>query len=235
MVSPRRAGVISPAGRLDDRFMVGPPGHATGAGPAAMAGLTGNQRVWKGTPVVGQPPNPPIGPTAPQGARAGVRARAAAALVTPWPASPERLASLRNEPAARGSRARPRHARAGSPWRGKLKMGFLIVFPLLLAWALLPASAKPGAGRPFGQDRTASAAPAPDTVRLASLVNAERSRRGLPTLSVLPRLSGLAGAQSARMAAARRVSASPGWPRPSSRPPPGRSRPLRGQRRGGPP
>jgi uncharacterized protein YkwD len=44
-------------------------------------------------------------------------------------------------------------------------MGFLIVFPLLLAWALLPASAKPGAGRPFGQDRTASAAPAPDTVR----------------------------------------------------------------------
>ena len=79
---------------------------------------------------------------------------------------------------------------------------------LLLAWALLPASAKPGAGRPFGQDRT-SAAPAPDTVRLASLVNAERSRRGLPTLSVLPRLSKLAGAQSARMAAARRLSASP--------------------------
>jgi uncharacterized protein YkwD len=89
-------------------------------------------------------------------------------------------------------------------------MGFLIVFPLLLAWALLPASAKPGAGRPFGQDRTASAAPAPDAVRLASLVNAERSRRGLPTLSVLPRLSGLAGAQSARMAAAGRLSASSG-------------------------
>jgi uncharacterized protein YkwD len=89
-------------------------------------------------------------------------------------------------------------------------MGFLIVFPLLLAWALLPASAKPGAGRPFGQDRTAAAAPAPDTVRLASLVNAERSRRGLPALSVVPRLSSLAGAQSARMAAARRLSASPG-------------------------
>jgi hypothetical protein len=30
-VSPRRAGVISPAGRLDDRFMVGPRDHATGA------------------------------------------------------------------------------------------------------------------------------------------------------------------------------------------------------------
>jgi uncharacterized protein YkwD len=41
-------------------------------------------------------------------------------------------------------------------------MGFLIVFPLLLAWALLPAGAKPGGGRPLGQDRTASAAPAPD-------------------------------------------------------------------------
>src|SRR5918993_1613389 len=61
MVSPRRAGVISPAGRLDDRFMVGPPGHATGAGPAACAGLTGNLRVWKGTPVVGHPPIPQLG------------------------------------------------------------------------------------------------------------------------------------------------------------------------------
>jgi uncharacterized protein YkwD len=89
-------------------------------------------------------------------------------------------------------------------------MAGLIVVPLLLAWALLPASAKPGAGRSFGQDRTAAAAPAPDAVRLASLVNAERSRRGLPALSVLPRLSSLAGAQSARMAAARRLSSSPG-------------------------
>jgi len=89
-------------------------------------------------------------------------------------------------------------------------MAFLIVFPLLLAWALLPASAKPGAGRPFGQDRTAAAAPAPDSVRLAGLVNAERVHRGLPALSLLPRLSTLAGAQSARMAAAGRLSASPG-------------------------
>jgi uncharacterized protein YkwD len=89
-------------------------------------------------------------------------------------------------------------------------MAGLIVIPLLLAWALLPASAKPGAGRPFGQDRAAAAAPAPDAVRLASLVNAERSHRGLPALTVLPRLSTLAGAQSARMAAARRLSASPG-------------------------
>jgi uncharacterized protein YkwD len=93
---------------------------------------------------------------------------------------------------------------------GNLRMGFLIVFPLLLAWALLPAGAKPGAGRPVGQDRAASAAPAPDTVRLASLVNAERSRRGLPALRVVPRLSALAGAQSARMAAARRLSSSAG-------------------------
>jgi uncharacterized protein YkwD len=116
---------------------------------------------------------------------------------------------LRNEPGS-GSRARPRHARAGSPWVGHLRMAFLIVFPLLLAWALLPASAKPGAGRPFGQDRAASAAPAPDAVGLASLVNAERSRHGLPTLSAVPRLSALAGAQSTRMASARRLSSSAG-------------------------
>jgi uncharacterized protein YkwD len=88
-------------------------------------------------------------------------------------------------------------------------MAGLIVIPLLLAWALLPASAKPGAGRLLGQDRAAAAAPAPDAVRLASLVNAERSHRGLPALAVLPRLSTLAGAHSARMAAARRLSASP--------------------------
>ena len=117
---------------------------------------------------------------------------------------------MRNRPAGTGSRARPRHARAGSPWVGNLRTGFLIVFPLLLAWALLPASAKPGAGRPVGQDRAASAAPAPDTVRLASLVNAERSRHGLPALRVVPRLSALAGVQSARMAAARRLSSSVG-------------------------
>jgi uncharacterized protein YkwD len=116
---------------------------------------------------------------------------------------------LRNEPGS-GSRARPRHARASSPWLGNLRMAFLIVFPLLLAWALLPASAKPGAGRPFGQDRAASAAPAPDAVRLASLVNAERSRHGLPALSTVPRLSALAGAQSARMASAHRLSSSVG-------------------------
>jgi len=116
---------------------------------------------------------------------------------------------LRNEPGS-GSRARPRHARAGSPWLGNLRMAFLIVFPLLLAWALLPASAKPGAGRPYGQDRAASAAPAPHAVRLVSLVNAERSRHGLRALSVVPRLSALAGAQSARMASARRLSSSVG-------------------------
>jgi uncharacterized protein YkwD len=133
-----------------------------------------------------------------------------AALVTLWPAPPERLASLANNPVLRGSRTRPRHARAGAAWLGNLRMAFLIVLPLLLAWALLPASAKPGAGKPLGQDRTGSAAPAPDTVRLASLVNAERARRALPTLRLVPRLTTLAGAQSARMAAARRLSASPG-------------------------
>jgi uncharacterized protein YkwD len=116
---------------------------------------------------------------------------------------------VRNEPGS-GSRARPRHARASSPRFGNLRMAFLIVFPLLLAWALLPASAKPGAGRPFGQDRAASAAPAPDAVRLASLVNAERSRHGLPALSVVPRLSALASAHSTRMATAGRLSSTVG-------------------------
>jgi len=117
---------------------------------------------------------------------------------------------LRNQPAGSGPKARPRHARAGPRWPGNLKMAFLIVFPLLLAWALLPASAKPGAGRPLGQDRAAAAAPAPDNVRLAGLVNAERVSRGLPALHLLPRLSVLAGAQSAQMAAAGRLSESPG-------------------------
>jgi uncharacterized protein YkwD len=56
-------------------------------------------------------------------------------------------------------------------------MVFLIVFPLLLAWALLPASAKPGAGRPVGQDRTASAAPAPDAGRLARAPDARTPER----------------------------------------------------------
>jgi uncharacterized protein YkwD len=56
-------------------------------------------------------------------------------------------------------------------------MAILIVFPLLLAWALLPASAKPGAGRSLGQDRTAAAAPAPDTVRPAKAPDATASRK----------------------------------------------------------
>jgi len=56
-------------------------------------------------------------------------------------------------------------------------MAFLIVFPLLLAWALLPASAKPGAGRSFGQDRAASAAPAPDTVRPGRVSDATAVRK----------------------------------------------------------
>jgi len=78
---------------------------------------------------------------------------------------------LANNPLLRGSRTRPRHARAGA-WLGNLRMAFLIVMPLLLAWALLPASAKPGAGKPLGQDRTGSAAPAPMTELLARVPDA---------------------------------------------------------------
>jgi uncharacterized protein YkwD len=93
---------------------------------------------------------------------------------------------LRNEPAPRGTRARPRHARATSPWRGNLKTAVLIVFPLLLAWALLPASAKPGGDRPLGRDPVAAAAVARDDVRLArpgatAAGTARRSRRTTTT------------------------------------------------------
>ncbi|HTE68911.1 MAG TPA: hypothetical protein VK942_09180, partial [Actinomycetes bacterium] len=79
---------------------------------------------------------------------------------------------MANNPLLRGSRTRPRHARAGAAWLGNLRMAFLIVMPLLLAWALLPASAKPGAGKPLGQDRTGSAAPAPMTELLAKVPEA---------------------------------------------------------------
>jgi uncharacterized protein YkwD len=119
---------------------------------------------------------------------------------------------VRKQRAQHGASPRPRHARArsGSARLGNLRMAFLIVFPLVLAWALLPAGAKPGGGKPLGQDKPAAAASTTDAARLVSLINAERSRRGLRALSVLPRLSRLAGAQSARMAAALRLSASPG-------------------------
>jgi hypothetical protein len=53
----------------------------------------------------------------------------------------------------------------------------LIVLPLLLAWALLPASAKPGAGRPLGQDRAAAAASAPELAKAADTTKARNPRR----------------------------------------------------------
>jgi uncharacterized protein YkwD len=88
----------------------------------------------------------------------------------------------------------------------------LIVFPLVLAWMLVPAGAKPGGGRPLGRN-VAAAAPQSDAVRLAGLVNAERARRRLPALKPLPRLTEVAGAQSARMAKEHRLSASVGLAR----------------------
>ena len=95
---------------------------------------------------------------------------------------------MRNEPAPRGTRARPRHARATSPWRGNLKMAFLIVLPLLLAWALLPASAKPGGSGAEGQRPAAAAARAPGGARPAKVAaataaadRAQRSRRTTTT------------------------------------------------------
>jgi uncharacterized protein YkwD len=84
---------------------------------------------------------------------------------------------LGNEPVRHRSRARPRHARGAPPWVGNLRMAFLILFPLALAWALLPADAKPGAGGPPGRDGPAAAAPAADAARRAALADAERPRR----------------------------------------------------------
>ena len=64
------------------------------------------------------------------------------------------------EPRSR-ARKRPRHARPGRPWLTNLRTAFLIAFPLLLAWALIPAGAKPGQ-QPAG---AAAAAPARDALR----------------------------------------------------------------------
>ncbi len=64
------------------------------------------------------------------------------------------------EPRSR-ARTRPRHARPGRPWLTNLRTAFLIAFPLLLAWALIPAGAKPGQ-QPAG---AAAAAPARDALR----------------------------------------------------------------------
>ena len=58
-------------------------------------------------------------------------------------------------------------------------MAGLIVLPLLLAWALLPASAKPGAGRPLGQDRAAAAAPAPELPTVRDTPRTGNTRRPL--------------------------------------------------------
>jgi uncharacterized protein YkwD len=80
---------------------------------------------------------------------------------------------LGNEPARHRSRSRPRHARSGPAWVGNLRMTFLILLPLALAWALLPAGAKPGGS---DRDRAAAAAPA-EAARRAALADTERPRR----------------------------------------------------------
>jgi uncharacterized protein YkwD len=64
------------------------------------------------------------------------------------------------EPRTR-ARTRPRHARPARPWLSNLRTAFLIAFPLLLAWTLIPAGAKPGQ-EPAG---TAAAVPTSDAVR----------------------------------------------------------------------
>jgi uncharacterized protein YkwD len=76
------------------------------------------------------------------------------------------------------ARTRPRHARPGRPWLGNLRMAALIAFPLLLAWALIPAGAKPGA-EPAG---AAAAAPNRDAVRQVA-----KAPGAVPTPTTRPR------------------------------------------------
>jgi len=71
---------------------------------------------------------------------------------------------LRNQEPRIRTGTRPRHARPGRAWLTNLRMAFLIAFPLLLAWALIPAGAKPGR-EPAS---AAAAAPARDAVRRAA-------------------------------------------------------------------
>ena len=107
-------------------------------------------------------------------------------------------------------RSRGRHTRPGPVWLANARMIVSIVLPLVLAWALLPASAKPGGD---GSRNLAAAEPASDALWLGQLVNAERARKGLRRLEILPRLSAVAGAQAARMAARHRLGATPGLDR----------------------
>ena len=67
-------------------------------------------------------------------------------------------------------------------------MAFLIVFPLLLAWALLPASAKPGAAGPEGQPAAAAARAADARPAKAGGASADGTRRrpGRTTTTVAP-------------------------------------------------
>jgi uncharacterized protein YkwD len=59
-----------------------------------------------------------------------------------------------------GRRAAPQHARPSASWIANLRMVALIVLPLVLAWFLLPAHARPlgpGAERPGSADRSIQA------------------------------------------------------------------------------
>jgi uncharacterized protein YkwD len=74
---------------------------------------------------------------------------------------------VRNQRDRSGAGRRPRHARPVPDWLRNLRMGTVIVLPLVLAWVLLPANAKPGDGKPLDRDVAAVATPADDAVRLA--------------------------------------------------------------------
>ena len=102
------------------------------------------------------------------------------------------------------ARTRPRHARPGRPWLTNLRTAFLIAFPLLLAWALIPAGAKPGQ-EPAG---TAAAVPTRDAVRQVA-----KAPGGVATPTTRPRRPATTNPATTRAAATTRPK-----PRPTAAP-----------------
>lgn len=84
----------------------------------------------------------------------------------------------------------------------------LLAVAALLAVTITAVLATPASGRPRAATAPGQAV-ALELALLVELTNAERARRGVPPLRVLPRLTAAAEAQAHRMAARRALSHSP--------------------------
>lgn len=163
----------------------------------------------------GRPPGRPWGmPPAPgtlsteqaTGRSWGVQQATSRALEVASPGG-ERLSAT----AALGQLGRP-----GRGLGGNRRMALVIAIPLVISLLLL-VTADPGRILPRKGARDAGAKPpaaAPvqpgDITRMATLVNKERARNGLPGMLVLRRLNAAAAAHSAQMARQKRIQADPG-------------------------